>query len=277
MRANVVVSVLVFGLAFGLASCGGREGGPTIPTSPSATVTGLSITASTDLLKINQSETFTVTATMSNGSTAAVTATWRSENPAVATVDANGRVTGIGSGETAISAESSGVRATPRTIRVLPDYQGRWSGDWRVAGCTTDGDWARTDICREVPVDTLLSLALVLTQDGDNTSGNVTLADVAGPVQGPIRPGGQLSLAGAFTSTDEGIVLDATVADWETTTTDNQRMTGRFALVFRAAGLQGSVRFNGELRVVAKTAAAPLSATSGELRLRRAVTAATRR
>ena len=176
---------------------------------------------------------------MSNGSTATVTATWRSENAAVATVDANGRVTGIGSGETAISAESNGVRATPRTIRVLPDYHGRWTGDWRIAGCTADGDWGRTDICREVPVGSLLPFALALTQDRDNASGNVTLDDVAGPVQGPIRPGGQLSLAGAFTSTDQGIVLDATIADWETTTTDNQRLTGRFVLVFRAAGLQG--------------------------------------
>ncbi len=185
-------------LLLGLVSCGGGEEGPP-NTGPSPTVTGLSITSSTDLLKINQSETFTVTATMSNGSTTAVTASWRSENPTVATVDANGRVTGIGSGETAISAESNGVRATPRTIRVLPDYQGRWSGDWRIAGCTTDGDWARTDICRDVPVDSLLNLALVLTQDRDNASGNVTLDDLTGPAQGPIRPGGHLNLAGAFT------------------------------------------------------------------------------
>ena len=271
MRANVAALVLVLGAV----SCGGGEAPG--PTSPTPTVTGLAISSSMDLLKINQSGTFTATATMSNGSTATVTATWRSENAAVATVDANGRVTGIGSGETAISAESNGVRATPRTIRVLPDYHGRWTGDWRIAGCTADGDWGRTDICREVPVGSLLPFALALTQDRDNASGNVTLDDVAGPVQGPIRPGGQLSLAGAFTSTDQGIVLDATIADWETTTTDNQRLSGRFVLVFRAAGLQGSVRFDGELRVVAKTAAAPLTATGGELRLRRALTAAIRR
>lgn len=277
MRGYIVPLVLVFGLPFGVASCGGGETGPTTPTPPPATVTGLAITSSTDLLKINQSETFTVTATMSNGSSAVVTATWRSDNPAVATADGNGRVTGIGSGETAISAESNGVRATPRTIRVLPDYHGRWSGDWRIAGCTVDGDWARTDICREVPVGSLSPFALALTQDRDTTAGNVTLDDVAGPVQGPIRLDGQLSVAGAFTSTDQGIVLDTSVGDWDTTTTDNQRMTGRFIVAFRAAGMQGSVRFNGELRVVAKTAAAPLSATGGELRLRRALTAAIRR
>lgn len=280
MKGNVVPLVLVFGLPLAVASCGGGgEGGtPAPPTLPTPTVTALAITSSTDLLKINQAETFTVTATMSNGSTATATATWRSDNQAVATVDANGRVTGTGSGETAISAESNGVRATPRTIRVLPDYHGRWNGDWRVAGCAADGDWARTDICRDVPVGSLLSFALALTQDRDATTGNVSLDDVAGPVQGPIRLDGQLNLAGAFTSTDEGFVLDATLADWETTTTDNQRMTGRFNLVFRAARLQGSVRFNGELRVVAKTAAAPLSETHGQLRrLRRALSAAARR
>jgi Bacterial Ig-like domain (group 2) len=272
MKGTAVVLVLVLGLI----SCGGGGEAPRTG-GPSPVITGLAISSSTDLLKINQSETFTVTATMSNGSTSTVTATWRSETPAVATVDANGRVTGVGSGDTTISAEASGVHATPRTIRVLPDYQGRWSGDWRVAGCTTDGDWRRTDICRDVPIDSLLSFALTLTQDRDTASGNVTLDDVAGPVQGPIRSGGHVNLAGAFTSADDGIVLDITVSDWETTTTDNQRMTGRFTLAFRATGLQGSVRFDGELRIVAKSGAASLSATGGQLRLRRALAAAARR
>jgi hypothetical protein len=128
-----------------------------------------------------------------------------------------------------------------------------------------------------VPVGSLSPFALALTQDRDSAAGNVTLDDVAGPVEGPIQPGGELTLAGAFTSTDEGVTLDASVTDWETTTTDNQRLGGRFALVFRAPGLQGSVRFNGELRIVAKTAAAPLSPTRGELPLRQALTTATRR
>ena len=277
MTRTVGALVLAFGLPFAVASCGGGDGSPTAPTPPPATVTGLAITSSTDLLKISQAGTFVATATMSNGSTATVAATWRTDNPAVATVDSNGRVTGVGSGEASISAESNGVRATPRTVRVLPDYHGRWGGDWRVAGCTADGDWARTDICRKVPAGSLLSFALSLSQDRDNTSGNVTLDDVAGPVQGPIRLDGQLNVAGAFTSADEGIVIDTTVTEWETTTTDNQRMTGRFVLVFRAARMQGSVRYNGELRVVAKTASAPLAAAGRELGLRRALSAAARR
>lgn len=277
MRRNVGRLVLLLGLASALASCGGG-GSSTGPTSlPTPTVSGLAIASSTDLLKINQTETFTATATMSNGSAASVAATWRSDNPAVASVDANGRVAGVGSGETAISAESNGVRATPRSIRVLPDYQGRWTGDWRVAGCTADGDWARTDLCREVPVGSLLPFALALTQDRDSVVGNVSLDDVTGPAQGTIRLEGQLGIAGTFTSTDQGIVLEAIIADWETVSTDNQRMTGRFALTFRATGMQGSVRIGGELRIVAKTAAAPLSATGGERRLRRALIAAARR
>jgi hypothetical protein len=272
MRRNVLSIVL----SFGLVACGGSDGvGP--PTSPSPSTTALVITSSTDLLKISHSETFTLTATMSDGSSRTVAGTWRSDSPAVATVDGNGRVTGAGSGETAISAESNGLRAVPRTIRVLPDYQGRWSGDWRVGGCTTDGDWARSDICREVPVGMVLPFALALTQDRDTAAGDVTLDDVVGPVRGSIRTGGQLGVTGAFTMTDEGITIDVTVTDWETTTTDNQRMTGRFALVFRAAGLQGSVRFDGELRIVAKSAAAPLSPAGGPRHLRRALAAITRR
>jgi hypothetical protein len=239
-------------------------------------VAGIAIASTTDLLKIAQSETFTLTATMSDGGTRAVTGTWRSEGPAVATVDSNGRVTGVGSGETAISAESDGARATPRTIRVLPDYQGRWSGDWRLAGCTPDGDWARTDICRDVPVGTLLPFGLTLTQNRDTATGTATLDDVAGPVQGSIRLAGQLGVGGTFTFTDQGITIDVTVTDWETTTTDNQRMTGRFVVVFRAAGLQGSVRFDGELRIVSKSAAT-MAPAGRQRQLRNALAAATRR
>ena len=273
MRGNFVSLVLVFGLV----SCGGDgERPPTSPT-PTPSTTALAIASSTDLLKINQSETFTLTASMSDGSTRTVTGTWRSESSAVATVDSNGRVTGAGSGETAISAEANGLRAAPRPIRVLPDYQGRWSGDWTLAGCTTDGDWSRTDICRDLPVGTRLPFGLVLTQDRDIASGTATLDDVVGPVQGSIRLAGQLGIDGTFAFTDEGITIEVTVTEWETTTTDNQRMTGRFVLVFRASGLQGSVRFNGELRIVTKSAAASAPAVSEQHRLRRLLTTVTRR
>jgi hypothetical protein len=54
-------------------------------------------------------------------------------------------------------------------------------------------------------------------------------------------------------------------------------MTGRFALVFRAAGLQGSIRFAGELRIVAKSAATSPAAAGRQRQLRGALAAATRR
>lgn len=274
MRAHVIHIVLVLGLV----SCGGSDGErpPTSPT-PTPTATGLTISSPTDLLKINQSETFVLTAAMSDGSTRTVAGAWRSDSPAVAAVDSNGRVTGAGSGETAISAESNGLRAAPRTVRVLPDYQGRWSGDWRLAGCTTDGDWTRSDICRDVPVGTLLPFGLTLTQDRETATGTVTLDDVVGPVHGSIRPAGHLGVGGTFTLTDEGITIDVTVTDWETTTTDNQRMTGRFVLVFRASTLQGSVRFDGELRIVGKSAATAQSPAGRKGHLHRALAAATHR
>jgi Big-like domain-containing protein len=277
-RTMLLLACIPIVLAFGITSCGGGDG-PRPPTSPQPppTITGLAITSSTDLLKINQSETFTLTATMSDGGTRPITGTWRSDSPAIANVDSGGRVTGVGSGETAISAESNGARATPRTIRVLPDYQGRWSGDWRVAGCMADGDWSRSDICRELPVGTLMPFGLALTQDRDTATGTVTLDDVAGPVQGSIRLAGELGVGGTFIITDEGLTIDVSVTDWETTTTDNQRMTGRFVVVFRQATLRGSVRFDGELRIVTKSAATTLSAAGRKGQLRRALDGVRRR
>jgi hypothetical protein len=48
------------------------------------------------------------------------------------------------------------------------------------------------------------------------------------------------------------VPFEVTVSNWETLSTDNQRMTGRYALSFRAAALQGSARIDAELRIVAK-------------------------
>lgn len=275
MRANVIPLVLVLGIV----SCGGSDAEPKPGPSPgpTPTATALTIGSRTDFLRINQSETFSLTASMSDGSTRTVAGTWRSDSPAVATVDSNGRVTGAGSGETAISAELNGLRAAALAVRVVPDYQGRWTGDWRVAGCTTEGDWTRSDICRDVPVGAVLPFGLTLTQDRDTTTGTVTVDDVVGPVQGSIRTAGHLGVAGTFTFTDEGTTIEVTVTDWETTTADNQRMTGRFGLVFRAAGLQGSVRFDGELRIVGKSAATAQSSAGRQGHLHRALAAATRR
>ena len=105
MRETVI---LICALA---AACGGSDGGS--PAAPSATPQSITVTSASDLLHIGASEAFSATATMSDGSTRSVSgATWVSENTSFATVDGNGRVTGVGSGPVAIHVDYLGQRGS---------------------------------------------------------------------------------------------------------------------------------------------------------------------
>lgn len=259
-----------------ISACGGGGGSGSTPTTPSPSLATLSITPATDLIKIKGTETFTATGSFSDGTSRAVEATWGSDNTAVATVS-GGRVTGVAPGQATIFADYQGQRAT-RLLRVVPDYHGRWSGDHRQTACVEEGDWK--GVCKEFfPADSLYALTLAVTQTRDTVSSTVDFGDgVMGPVQGSIRMSGHLVLEGTFTVTSEGVPLEVTMSRWETLTTDNERMSGSLAATFRASGLQGSIRLECELRIVAKTSATPLLAggSGGDSALRQHLSAALR-
>jgi hypothetical protein len=90
---------------------------------------------------------------------------------------------------------------------------------------------------------------------------------------------GHLLLSASFTVPADDIVIDVTLTDWEALTTDNERMTGRFVLVIRASGLQGSGRVECDLRIFGKTSTTPVASESrtGNRMFRDAVTRAVRR
>jgi hypothetical protein len=91
---------LAYGVASGSAACGGS---PTAVT-PAVTVSAVTVTGSAPA--VGAAAQFTATATLTNGTTQGATsqATWSSSNPAVATVNGAGLVTGIAAGEADISA-----------------------------------------------------------------------------------------------------------------------------------------------------------------------------
>jgi hypothetical protein len=256
-RTLVVVALLTT-----VGACGGNGGGgPTTPSAPMPTLPGLSITPATDLIKIKASETFTANATFSDGSSRSVQATWGSDNLSLVAIDSTGRATGVAPGLATIYADYQGMRAT-RLLRVVPDYQGTWQGDFSVTGCRDEGDW--TGVCQQAPNGTLWALTLGITQTRDSVTGTTDPYgdDLPGPVSGTIRQSGHLVVSGTYTITIKGDLVEITVSNWETITTDNERMTGRYRVTTRVAGLQGSVYHDGELRNVTKTSATPLMAVA---------------
>jgi hypothetical protein len=257
MQASRLLPIL---LLAALVGCGGEDGvnGSTGPT----VVTGVSVTAGSDLITINASQTLTARASLNNGSSMTVQPAWGSDAPGVATVDATGRVTGIGSGVATVFADYEGKRGT-LLLRVVPNYQGRWEGDWSVTACSSDADWL--DVCDEFRVGELFWLTLVVNQTRDTVTGTTDFGDeLPGPVKGNIEMSGALVVGGTYTINVEGLLLELTVTDWETMSVDNQRMTGHLCVIGRVAGLQGSFDVDGELHVVTKVSSEPLDAGLGQ-------------
>ena len=247
----------------GLVAMAGCDSGPTGPTAqPSSQAVSISIAPATDLIKIKSSESFSATTSSANGTSRAATATWSSDNAAVASVDAAGRTTGNASGRATISAQAEGLRATVN-LRVVPDYHGRWEGVTRLTGCTADGDFSGS--CTDV-VGQGLSMTLAITQNRDTITGDVDFDGARGPVSTSIQVDGRLVTTGALTLDLDGIVFDVALSEWDAASADNQRMTGRFRLDVRHARLSGSWRLEGELMSIAKTAATPTVRSVGSAR-----------
>jgi hypothetical protein len=142
--------------------------------------------------------------------------------------------------------------ARDQTLARRADYHGRWQGDWTAVGCNDDGDWRGA--CAEFPSGSLWALWLDLTQTRDAISGKTDFGDgLAVAVAGTIMMIGPVVLNGTSSIVIEDLPMEATVSDWETMTTDNERMTGRFRFTIRAAGVQGSLGLQGEARIVTKT------------------------
>jgi hypothetical protein len=251
MKVPRLVAALV--LLAALGACGKHSNGPSGP-SGTPTLTGVSVTPATDLLTIKSTVTFTATANFSDGTSQTVQGTWGTDAPTIATVE-GGRVTGVAPGLATVFADYQGQRGT-RTVRVVPDYQGHWSGDWSVTGCTGDGDFS--DICSVYVIGDLYALTLVASQTRDTITGTTDFGDnLPGPVTGTIAANGHLTVSGTYTITIEDLTIELTVGNWDTLTLDNQRMTGHLSVTGRAVGVQGSFTVTGDLHVVSKTSTVP--------------------
>src|SRR5262245_49613969 len=247
----VIVASLV------LSACGGG-GSPSTPTptpTPSnATVTGI-VVSTLDFVRLNSPQRLVLSTTMSDGTTRVVEGTWESSDPAIATVAADGLVTGVASGESVITAQYQSFRAE-RRLRIVPDYAGQWDGGYRIANCRDEGDWE--GFCEGEDPSIEWSLELTFTQVGGDVAGLVlAFEDVAIPVIGFIATNGQLAVGGSVNigSAAEPFLVDVT--NWDTGASNNNLvMNGRFEVVGSAPDLEGEFRYFCEVTVLNKTRAA---------------------
>jgi hypothetical protein len=208
---------------------------------------------------VGATETFTASATLSDGSTRAVTGgVWGGDAPFVASVEAGtGRVTGVGSGMVTIFVDAEGRRGT-KLVRGLPNYQGTWSGSYFVTSCSQTGAFALTDVCRDTfAVNRVLPMSMINTQSRDAVNGQFSLGTIAGSGTGPVQTNGELSFAGTARSGD----LSVDTA-WSMQSSQAGRITGSAGFIMRFAGLSGEARVQVTVRDLNRTSNLRADATT---------------
>jgi hypothetical protein len=206
-----------------LAAASGCGSNPAQPT-PAPTVSSVTLTGGTDVVRVRETVTFGVTARMSDGSSPVVQPQWSSDNVAVATVDPTGRVTGVSNGTVTISATHQGSTAS-RGLRVVPDYQGLWEGLVQVKVCDQTPSFQPSTWCAGRRTK-WFEASLTAEQTRDVVTGGLWLGHDPFPVcnpgpgeqcaQFPIRPGKaasfglQLTIDAAGRLTGGGTVLMVT-------------------------------------------------------------------
>ena len=195
-----------------------------------------------DLLFIGASEVFTATA----DTDAPFAPRWGSDAPSIATVDATGRVTAVNTGTATIFAEARGIRGT-KSIRTLPNFDGKWFGYSAVTRCEASGDFLRDNYCNFAPPS---HMELTLIQDRENISGNLSLSDYYPYEDFPNQPlGGSVDATGVLSFTadarDGRTLLQTQNVRFEL---QPKGLAGSFEQVWTEVnGRSGSVRYFCEL------------------------------
>ena len=220
-----------------LAACGGGGSGAT----PDPTTTAISVTVSSPM-RMGQTTQASGNATLSNGTSQALSAGWQSDAPGVATVTGAGIVTGVANGQATIFIVSGG-RQGQQLIRVVPDYQGTWSGGLRVTSCSPSGAWATERICDDFRVGSVFEYAVSFEQSGESMTARVSYGSPLNfpVVSAPIRADGTSSFTATQTVTESGFTFTVTVT-FEINSARVGDLTGTVTEVWRAPNISGEMR-----------------------------------
>jgi len=229
--------LIVLGLAT-VAACGDSDSGS--PTSASPTTTAVAVTVSSPL-RMGQTAQASGTETQSGGQTQSITSGWLSDAPAVATATGAGLVTGVANGRATIHVVAGG-RLGQQVIRVLPDYQGRWSGGLRVTSCSETGIFAQLDFCDDFPNGSTGGYTLALAQSGELMTATASYGDPAFPgVAAPVREDGTSAFTPQLSVTDSGLTLTIDAA-FNINSLRVGELTGTVDEVWRISNVPGEGR-----------------------------------
>ena len=267
---RIAVRFVIPLVTIAVTACGG-DSSPTAPTTPAApvapTVSTLRIDGP-DALRTGASSDYTVTATLSNGTTQTVTSTWSSGNSTIATVDGNGRVTGQSHGPVTLTASYQGASAT-KSVSVVANFGGQWSGRYVMKACDQSGVFAAVAFCQGMgPIGSTGPITLALTQGGNDQSqlsGTIAFGTLAGNITGNVTADARMVIGGSFNVVSSGVTFTFRVGGWESRLSGPSSMTGRWADNLTAVGIPGNAYTENELITMTRTSTAAAPAATGRV------------
>jgi hypothetical protein len=161
-----------------------------------------------------------------------------------------GKVSPLKNGNVDIIATHDTATAR-KPVRVVPNFQGTWSGRYSITNCTNTGDYATIGFCN------IMSgggpIQLVLTQNRDSVSGTVYFGSLNTAVTGPIDSSGYMAVSASQIPGSFAI----TFSNWGLAITSDDRMVGVFTEDWRYtnAYMSGVGRIDCQFTTVTRTAA----------------------
>ncbi len=216
--------------AFLAVSCQGVANPSAIQPRPDM----LAIEPALDGLTLGSSQVLTAVIVSGDGKRRTAAVSWMSDVPEVVTIDANGRISGARLGRSTIRAQSDAFSAS-LPLRVVPNYAGSWSGEYRQKSCGRLSGGGPDPYCR-FTAGGVFRIRTTLMHTGATVSGTLELFDntgrvivETGSVDGVIDAGNALILSGTAFGTDPSEHSESTLSEWSTTlATDGASMAGRF-------------------------------------------------
>lgn len=193
------------------------------PSVPSQGVKGLAIVPARDALYVSEEVQLSVSL-----DSRPATAFWSSSDESVVRITSTGSARAIAVGNAALTATAQNQTAT-LTIRVVPDYRGRFAGRLEITRCQRVSGLGPLSDCQS-GIPYRINALTINQQIGATGSGvlDVFQEPTVGPINGTIKANDYLALTGTLRSGESQMVL--IIEQWDTQLTDSgSRLIGTFS------------------------------------------------
>ena len=195
-----------------------------------------------------------------------MTPTWSSNDPTIAAVDGNGRLSGQTHGVVTLTATHQGVTTT-KVVPVVANYGGQWSGRFVMRSCDQSGVFTAIAYCQNLGgVGAVGPIALSLTQGGNDRaqlSGTISFGgSLTGNVTGNVTGDGRMVIGANFNVISSGVTFMFRVGGWDSRLSGASGMTGRWADNLTAVNVPGNAYTENELQNMTRTSVAEVPSSA---------------